>query len=81
MDSLSTIQLRSDEEIKATENKDKALRDTALNGGLGEIISIAWAFNDENVQSVSRGLDFSEAKLLESFNFLVLTQWLQATDI
>ena len=46
---------------------EKTYRDTSFDGSKGEIISIAWAQDDEDIQSVSRELGESEADMLEKF--------------
>lgn len=46
-------------------------RKTALNSALGEIISIAWAIDDDPIQTVCRGIDESERDLLKDFYFLL----------
>lgn len=46
---------------------DETYRKTSFDGGRGQIISIAWAFDDGDVRSISRGLDQSESEMLRSF--------------
>ena len=46
---------------------EKAYRDTSFDGGKGEIISIAWAIEDEEIQSISRGLDLPETCIIRFF--------------
>lgn len=46
---------------------EEAYRKTALDGGKGEILSIAWAVGDEAVSQVSRSLCDSEYEMLRRF--------------
>lgn len=54
-------------EEKAPEVAEDKWRKTSFDGGAGEIISIAWAVEDGEIQSMGRNLDESEAELLGSF--------------
>jgi predicted PolB exonuclease-like 3'-5' exonuclease len=51
---------------------------TALDGSFGEIISIAWAFNDEPVYCVFRKIDDPETNVLKPF-FSALFDYLSIT--
>ena len=46
---------------------DEAHRKTALDGGLGQVLCIGWAFDSEPVQTLIRTLDESEGALIEKF--------------
>ena len=52
---------------KAPEVAEGKWRKTSFDGSAGEVISIAWAFDDDDILSVSRQLGESESQLLESF--------------
>lgn len=54
-------------EEKAPEVAEENWRKTSFDGAKGEVISIAWAEEDGEIQSISRGLDESESDMLESF--------------
>jgi DNA polymerase elongation subunit (family B) len=54
-------------EEKAPQVAEENWRKTSFDGSKGEIISIAWADEDERVLSMSRGLGESEAELLRCF--------------
>ena len=53
------------------DNRDAAAQEalvkTAFDGSLGEVVAIAWAVDGEEVRCLSRGLDASEAVLIEQF--------------
>ena len=53
---------------------DKIYRKTALDGLYGEIISIAWAFDDEEASVVFRNHDESEKELLQAFFMWINTR-------
>ena len=59
--------------------KEEVWRKTGLNGSRGEIICIAWAVNDGDIESVHRDLGGSEADLLRGFyamlNASMDSQW------
>lgn len=46
---------------------DDKWRKTSFDGSLGEIVAIGWAVNDGETKDVRRGLDESEAVLLDEF--------------
>ena len=46
---------------------DDEWRKTGLNGALGEIVCISWAFGDDGILEVHRDLGESEADMLEEF--------------
>jgi len=50
---------------------DEKYRATALNGTLGEIVCIGYAFDDEEPQALYRGLDEPEYQVLDKFSGLV----------
>jgi len=52
---------------------EEAYRKTALSGATGEIICISWAFDNGAISNVIRGLDDSEADMLNDF-FKVLAE-------
>jgi len=52
---------------KAPEVAEEKWRKTSFDGGAGEVISIAWAFGDDDILSVSRQLGQSESDLLDDF--------------
>lgn len=52
---------------QAKEAAEKAYHDTGKDGTTGELLSIAWAFNQQDVQCVIRTLDQPEALLLDQF--------------
>lgn len=54
-------------EEKAPEVAEEKWRKTSFDGGAGEIISIAWAFGDDDILSISRKLGECEADLLNRF--------------
>lgn len=54
-------------ESKAAEVAEEKWRKTALNGTLGEIVSIAWAVEDSKVCSLIRNIESSERTLLTEF--------------
>lgn len=50
---------------------EKAILSTSLDGAFGEIISIAWAINDDPINGIIRKLDQTETALLLKFNQIV----------
>lgn len=68
----------------AEEEFDKVYRETAFDGGLGEIISIGWRHTDsDQSHAITRTLDDSEAEMLEQFNNEVVRSgedWYEPTD-
>ena len=46
---------------------EDAWRKTSFNGDRGEVVCIAWAYNDETPESVQRDVNGSEAELLGAF--------------
>jgi hypothetical protein len=46
---------------------EEALLKTAYDGTLGEIVAIAWAFDNDKVRCVARPLDICESVLLDQF--------------
>lgn len=56
------------EQERKAEAVDERWKKTALDGTFGEIVAIGWAFGDEAVRSVVRGLESEERELLRAFN-------------
>lgn len=54
-------------EEKAPQVAEENWRKTSFDGAAGEVISIAWAFEDQDIRSVSRQLGQSEADILKEF--------------
>ncbi len=52
---------------KAPEVAEEKWRKTSFDGSKGEVISIAWAFGDEDIKSIARTKDGGEKELLEVF--------------
>lgn len=54
------------------ENADQAAEEqwlkTSFNGAVGEIVAIAWAFDDDPINGVVRGLGQPESDLINQFN-------------
>jgi len=51
---------------KAPEVAEQEWRKTSFNGAIGELVSIAWAVEDDEVQSINRQSDFNGGELLLS---------------
>lgn len=60
---------------------EEALSKTSFDGLMGEIISIAWAINDEPAEVVYRHLEGSEEFLLRSFLTAITRQTMHAKPI
>jgi predicted PolB exonuclease-like 3'-5' exonuclease len=71
MSKQETIDAWHNGEGKYAGAKDEAIeieyRKTALDGGRGEVISIAWAVNDQPVRMVNRELGGCESTLINAF--------------
>lgn len=56
---------------------DEAYRKTALNSTKGELCVIGWAINDKDPQCVYRGINDSEADLLQAFYDCMLPNFME----
>ena len=54
-------------EEKAPQVAEEKWRKTSFDGGAGEVISIAWAFDDGEILSLARQLDQSESDMISAF--------------
>ena len=52
---------------QAKEAAEKTYHNTCLDGTIGELLSIAWCFNQQDIQCVIRTLDQPEVTLLDQF--------------